>query len=189
MPGAALPAMRSKDPRGKSLIVMKHVRLGDHQASVCMEEAFWLALKQIAAAEGCSMARLIRRVDSERRERFQKIFRQQPVSSSSIIIAVDAVLSGPTSVRKSSQPWWKATWVNAPAVRRAHGLGAEWLPWCPYHWRASGYQQRLKCPGGTSTPGHFSVTGATPPAGRNQSLTMRELADREIELEATQCSA
>ena len=64
--------MRTKDPRGKSLIVMKHVRLGDHQASVCMEEAFWLALKEIAAAEGCSMARLIRRVDSERRERCQK---------------------------------------------------------------------------------------------------------------------
>jgi len=143
LPGAALPGMRTKGQRGS----LKHVKLGD-QAQVYLEEAFWLALKEIAAAEGCSMARLIRRVDSERRERFQKIFRQQPVSSSSIIIAVDAVLSGPTSVRKSSQPLWKATWVNAPAVRRAHGLGAEWLPWCPYHWRASGYQQRLKCPGG-----------------------------------------
>jgi predicted DNA-binding ribbon-helix-helix protein len=64
--------MRTKDPRGKSLIVIKHVRLGDHQASVCLEEAFWLALKEIAAAQDSSMARLIRKIDSERRERLHK---------------------------------------------------------------------------------------------------------------------
>jgi len=72
--GAFCPALRCqrcapKIHAGKSLIVMKHVRLGDHQASVCMEEAFWLALKEIAAAQGTSMAQLIRRIDSERRER------------------------------------------------------------------------------------------------------------------------
>jgi predicted DNA-binding ribbon-helix-helix protein len=56
--------MRTKGRRGS----LKHVRLGDH-AQVYLEEAFWLALKEIAAAEGCSMARLIRRIDSERRAR------------------------------------------------------------------------------------------------------------------------
>ena len=64
--------MRTKDPRGKSHIVVKHVRLGDHQASVCLEGAFWLALKEIAAAQGSSMARLIRKIDSERRECLHK---------------------------------------------------------------------------------------------------------------------
>jgi predicted DNA-binding ribbon-helix-helix protein len=55
--------MRTKDPRGS----LKHVRLGD-QAQVYLEEAFGLALKEIAAAQGTSMAQLIRRIDSERRE-------------------------------------------------------------------------------------------------------------------------
>jgi predicted DNA-binding ribbon-helix-helix protein len=66
------PSMRTKDPRGRSLIATKHVRLGDHQASVCLEGAFWLALKEIATAQGSSMARLIREIDSERRELLQK---------------------------------------------------------------------------------------------------------------------
>jgi predicted DNA-binding ribbon-helix-helix protein len=39
---------------------------------VCLEGAFWLALKEIAAAQGSSMARLIRKIDSERRERLHK---------------------------------------------------------------------------------------------------------------------
>jgi predicted DNA-binding ribbon-helix-helix protein len=47
---------------------MKHVRLGD-LAQVYLEEPLWLALKEIAAAQGTSMARLIHRIDSERRER------------------------------------------------------------------------------------------------------------------------
>ena len=64
--------MRTKGPHGKSRIVIKHVRLGDHQASVCLEGAFWLALKEIAAVQGYSMARLIRKIDSERRERLHK---------------------------------------------------------------------------------------------------------------------
>lgn len=66
------PPMRTKDPRGKSLNATKHVRLGDHQASVCLEGAFWLALKEIAAVQRYSMARLIRKIDSERRERLHK---------------------------------------------------------------------------------------------------------------------
>ena len=64
--------MRTKDPRGRSLIVIKHVRLGNHQASVCLEKPFWIAIKQIAAAQGSSMARLIGKIDSERRERLHK---------------------------------------------------------------------------------------------------------------------
>ena len=39
--------MRTKDARGKSLIVIKHVRLGNHQASVCLEEPFWIALRKL----------------------------------------------------------------------------------------------------------------------------------------------
>ena len=56
--------MRTKGSRGS----IKHVKLGD-RAQVYLEEAFWLALKEIAAAQGTSMAQLIRRIDSERRER------------------------------------------------------------------------------------------------------------------------
>jgi predicted DNA-binding ribbon-helix-helix protein len=64
--------MRIKDPRGRSLIVIKHVRLGNRQASVCLEGFFWIALKEIAAAQGSSMARVIGKIDSERRERLHK---------------------------------------------------------------------------------------------------------------------
>ena len=93
--------MRTQDPRGKSLIVIKHVRLGDHHASVCLEDGFWLALKEIAAAEGCSMAALIRRIDSERRERLHK-----NLSSATRLFILDyyrsrCALSNPTPVRQS----------------------------------------------------------------------------------------
>jgi predicted DNA-binding ribbon-helix-helix protein len=64
--------MRTKDLRGKSLIAIRNVRLGKHKVSVCLEEPFWVAIKEIAAAQGSSMAQLISKVDSERRERDHK---------------------------------------------------------------------------------------------------------------------
>jgi predicted DNA-binding ribbon-helix-helix protein len=65
-------SVRTKDPRGKSLIVQKNVSIGKRQAGVYLEEPFWIALKEIAAAQRTSMARVIGKVESERRERRHK---------------------------------------------------------------------------------------------------------------------
>ena len=62
-------SVRTKDPRGKSLLARRNVRLGNRQVSMCLEEPFWIALKEIAAAQRTSMARVIAKIDSERRER------------------------------------------------------------------------------------------------------------------------
>jgi predicted DNA-binding ribbon-helix-helix protein len=61
-----------KAPRGKSLVVKRAVSPGGrrgHKTSASLEDAFWVALKSIAAAQGTTMAQLISRIDSERRER------------------------------------------------------------------------------------------------------------------------
>jgi predicted DNA-binding ribbon-helix-helix protein len=61
-----------KAPRRKSLVVKRSIILGGrggHKTSVGLEDAFWVALKSIAAAQGSSAAQLIDRIDNERRER------------------------------------------------------------------------------------------------------------------------
>jgi predicted DNA-binding ribbon-helix-helix protein len=58
-----------KAPHGKSLVARRNIRLDGHNIGVALEDAFWDALKGIAAAQGSSAAQLIRRIDSERRGR------------------------------------------------------------------------------------------------------------------------
>lgn len=49
--------------------VVKHsVVIAGHRTSVSLEDAFWRALKEIAAQEGVSLAALIARVDAGRGE-------------------------------------------------------------------------------------------------------------------------
>ena len=49
--------------------IVKHsVVVAGHRTSVSLEDAFWRALKDIAAQEGASLAALIARVDAERGE-------------------------------------------------------------------------------------------------------------------------
>jgi predicted DNA-binding ribbon-helix-helix protein len=71
--GKEQPSMpeRTKDPRGKSQVVKRSVKLGGRRTSVALESAFWVALKDIAAAQGTTIGRLIATIDSERHERAQ----------------------------------------------------------------------------------------------------------------------
>ena len=44
----------------------RSVEIAGHRTSLSLEEAFWRALKRIAAREGVSINRLIERIDRER---------------------------------------------------------------------------------------------------------------------------
>ena len=56
-------------PRHKSLVVKRSVKVGNKITSLALEDAFWNALKDIAASQGTSVSRLLEAIDSERRER------------------------------------------------------------------------------------------------------------------------
>jgi predicted DNA-binding ribbon-helix-helix protein len=58
-----------KAPRGKSLLRKRSIALDEHKSSMTLEDAFWDALKEIAAAQGTTVDRLLPPIDSERRER------------------------------------------------------------------------------------------------------------------------
>jgi predicted DNA-binding ribbon-helix-helix protein len=66
----------AKARRGKSLLRKRSIILDRHKTSVTIEDAFWTALKQIAAAQETSVGQLIAAIDSERRERQYPIFHQ-----------------------------------------------------------------------------------------------------------------
>jgi predicted DNA-binding ribbon-helix-helix protein len=54
---------------GKSLVVKRGIRLDGHKTSMSLEDVFWDAFKEIAAAQRTSVRHLIETIDSERRER------------------------------------------------------------------------------------------------------------------------
>ena len=56
-------------PRRNSLVVKRSVKVGNKTTSLALEDAFWNALKDIAASQGTSISRLLEAIDSERRER------------------------------------------------------------------------------------------------------------------------
>lgn len=59
----------TKVPRGRSLVFKRNIEISGFKTSVSLEDAFWDALKSIAAAQGSSVGRLIATIDSERLER------------------------------------------------------------------------------------------------------------------------
>jgi predicted DNA-binding ribbon-helix-helix protein len=71
-----------KAPRGKSLVHKRTIRIGGHHTSVHLENAFWAALMDIAAAQSTAVSPLIASIDSERRER------QHPNLSSAVRLFV-----------------------------------------------------------------------------------------------------
>jgi predicted DNA-binding ribbon-helix-helix protein len=52
--------------RGKSLVLKRSIKLDGHKTSVSIEDAFWTAFKEIAAAQGTSVERLAAAIDNER---------------------------------------------------------------------------------------------------------------------------
>jgi predicted DNA-binding ribbon-helix-helix protein len=50
----------------KSLVMKRSVIVGGHKTSVSLEEAFWSALKEIAARRGASLSELVASIDTKR---------------------------------------------------------------------------------------------------------------------------
>ena len=57
-----------KDPRGKSRVAKRSVKVGAHNTSIAMEAAFWDGLKSIADAQGIPVNQLVATIDKDRRE-------------------------------------------------------------------------------------------------------------------------
>ena len=61
--------MSDAPPGGASRRVVKHsIVIAGHRTSISLEDAFWRQLKDIAVAEGMSLAGLVARIDSGRGE-------------------------------------------------------------------------------------------------------------------------
>ena len=60
--------MGSKDPRGKSLVTRRNVRIDGHLTTLSLEGAFWNAFKEIAAAQQTEIGLLVKSIDSKRRK-------------------------------------------------------------------------------------------------------------------------
>ncbi|QGM45329.1 ribbon-helix-helix domain-containing protein [Methylocystis heyeri] len=56
----------SADSGRSGKVVKRSVVISGHRTSVSLEEAFWGALKNIAASDGVSLAGLVAQVDAER---------------------------------------------------------------------------------------------------------------------------
>src|SRR5262245_4584092 len=50
----------------KSLLVRRSIILASHRTSICLEDAFWSALKEIAIARGTTLSDLVSSIDAER---------------------------------------------------------------------------------------------------------------------------
>lgn len=50
----------------KSLVVKHAIIIGGHKASVCLEDAFWKCLKEIASHRGLGLSELVTTIDSGR---------------------------------------------------------------------------------------------------------------------------
>lgn len=59
--------LSTNDATLNSRIVKRSLSIAGHQTSVSIEEPFWLELKQLAEAEGISLAALVARLDGERK--------------------------------------------------------------------------------------------------------------------------
>ncbi|MFZ0126477.1 MAG: ribbon-helix-helix domain-containing protein [Xanthobacteraceae bacterium] len=55
-----------KDRRLKSPILKRAVDIGFRKSSVSLEDSYWSALKEIAAAQNVSVSRLVTKIDSKR---------------------------------------------------------------------------------------------------------------------------
>ena len=66
--------MNAKDPigrQGRSLVVKRTVSVRGHISSVSLEDAFWNALKEIAAHKEASLSELVTTIDDDRTAREQ----------------------------------------------------------------------------------------------------------------------
>ena len=64
--GESMRISPPKDPRLKSPILKRAVDIGFRKSSVSLEDSYWSALKEIAAAQNVSVSRLVTKIDSKR---------------------------------------------------------------------------------------------------------------------------
>jgi predicted DNA-binding ribbon-helix-helix protein len=64
-------ASMPKRPKGPSPVLKRSIRFDGHRTSVTLEDAFWTAFKEIAAAQGITIGQLAATIDTERHERQQ----------------------------------------------------------------------------------------------------------------------
>jgi predicted DNA-binding ribbon-helix-helix protein len=53
----------------KSSIIKRSVVVGGHKTSIALEDAFWSGLKEIAQAQGASVARTVTEIDTMRQQK------------------------------------------------------------------------------------------------------------------------
>ena len=52
----------------KSAVVKRSVVVAGHKTSISLEEAFWIGLKEIAEAQGASLAQTLTEIDTTRQQ-------------------------------------------------------------------------------------------------------------------------
>ena len=58
--------MAAKQPHGPSPIIKRSTKIAGRKTSVALEDAFWRALKEIAATKGVPVTHLVSMIDKER---------------------------------------------------------------------------------------------------------------------------
>ena len=64
--GIRYPPLMPKHPPSPSLVIQRTINIAGRKTSVSLEDAFWKALKQIAATKGVPVSRLVSMIDKER---------------------------------------------------------------------------------------------------------------------------
>jgi Ribbon-helix-helix domain len=59
----------------KSAVIRRHIRIDGYKTSITLEDAFWSGLKEIAQAQGASVAQTVKEIDGARRPGVQPLFR------------------------------------------------------------------------------------------------------------------
>lgn len=77
-------------------VVKRSIVIAGHRTSVSLEDAFWRALKEIAAQDGVSLAALVARVDAGRGG--------ANLSSALRVFALERALGSPHPVRFADHP-------------------------------------------------------------------------------------
>ena len=70
----------------KSQVIKRSVVIDGHKTSICLEDAFWNSLMEIAHAEGATMSELVAKIDKTRK--------QANLSSAVRLFVLDCVRNG-----------------------------------------------------------------------------------------------
>ena len=70
----------------KSQVIKRSVMIDGHKTSICLEDAFWSSLKEIAHAERATVAQLVTKIDETRK--------QGNLSSAVRLFVLDCVRNG-----------------------------------------------------------------------------------------------